>query len=99
MGKTALALNFSQNLAKNGKNIIIFSLEMSRDEIIDRLVSAHTGIDQRKFHNGSLSDYEFGRIADAMEELSKASIYIDDSPSGITLPEIKSKAKRMIMQQ
>lgn len=99
MGKTAIALNFAQNLAKNGKNIIIFSLEMSRDELIDRLVSAHTGIDQRKFHGGKLSDYEFGRVADAMEDLSKATIYIDDSPSGITLSEIKSKAKRMKMQQ
>lgn len=99
MGKTAIALNFAQNLAKNGKNIIIFSLEMSRDELIDRLVSAHTGIDQRKFHGGKLSDYEFSRVADAMEDLSKATIYIDDSPSGITLSEIKSKAKRMKMQQ
>lgn len=99
MWKTALALNFSQNLAKNGKNIIIFSLEMSRTELIDRLISAHTGIDQRKFHGGHLSDYEFSRVADAMEDLSKATIYIDDSPTGITLSEIKSKAKRMKMQQ
>lgn len=98
MGKTALALNLSQNIAKDGKKIIIFSLEMSKEELTDRLISSHTGIDQKTFQSGKINDYDMDRITNAMEELSKAHIYIDDSPAGMTLSEIKSKAKRMQMQ-
>lgn len=94
MGKTALALNIAQNIAETGKNVAVFSLEMSKEQLTDRLICATMGVDSWKLNKGLLEDEEFMRMGDALERLSKANIYIDDSAAG-NLLEIKSKARRL----
>lgn len=94
MGKTALALNVAQSIAEAGKSVAIFSLEMSKEQLTDRLICATMGIDSWKLNKGLLEDEEFARMGDALERLSRANIYIDDSPMG-NLMEIKSKARRL----
>jgi replicative DNA helicase len=93
MGKTAMMLNIGQNIAKH-KNVAIFSLEMSKEQITDRMVCAAMGIDSWKLQKGELTDDEFARIGDALSELSQAHLYIDDSAS-MNLLEIKSKCRRL----
>ncbi|MDD5376508.1 MAG: replicative DNA helicase [Candidatus Gracilibacteria bacterium] len=94
MGKTALALNIAQQIGETGKNVAVFSLEMSKEQLTDRLICATMGVDSWKLNKGLLEDDEFMRMGDALERLSKANIYIDDSPGG-NLLEIKSKARRL----
>ncbi len=97
MGKTAITLNMAQNAAESGKNVAIFSLEMSKEQLADRLIASTMGIDSWKLHKGLLEDEEFARMGDALERLSRSSIYIDDSPMG-NLMEIKSKGRRLKME-
>ncbi|PID84598.1 replicative DNA helicase [Candidatus Gracilibacteria bacterium] len=99
MGKTAMALNFSQNVAFTGKNVAIFSLEMSKEQLTDRMISSAMAVDSWKLQKGKLSEEEFARMGDALEKLSKANIYIDDSPADSGLLEIKSKARRLKMEK
>lgn len=94
MGKTALMLNIAQSVAEQGKNVAVFSLEMSKEQLTDRLICSSMGIDSWKLQKGLLEDEEFARMGDALEKLSRANIYIDDSPMG-NLLEIKSKARRL----
>ncbi|HBB27629.1 TPA: replicative DNA helicase, partial [Candidatus Gracilibacteria bacterium] len=94
MGKTALALNIAQHIGEGGKNVAVFSLEMSKEQLTDRLICATMGVDSWKLNKGLLEDDEFMRMGDALERLSKANIYIDDSAAG-NLLEIKSKARRL----
>ncbi len=97
MWKTAFALNMSQNIWFKGKNVAIFSLEMSKEQLTDRMISAAIGIDSWKLAKWELEDEEFARIGEAMERLSAANIYIDDSAGG-SLMDLKSKARRLKMQ-
>ena len=97
MGKTAFALNFAQNIGENGKHVAIFSLEMSKEQLTDRMICSAMGVDSWKLQKWQLEDEEFGRMGDALEKLSRASIFIDDS-SGGSLMEIKSKARRLKME-
>jgi replicative DNA helicase len=97
MGKTALVLNIAQSVAEAGKNVAIFSLEMSKEQLTDRLICATMGIDSWKLQKWLLEDEEFARMGDALERLSRANIYIDDSPMG-NLMEIKSKARRLKLE-
>ncbi|OIP54794.1 replicative DNA helicase [Candidatus Gracilibacteria bacterium CG2_30_37_12] len=97
MGKTALALNIAQNIAEEGKSVAVFSLEMSKEQLTDRLICATMGVDSWKLQKGELADEEFMRMGDALERLSKANIYIDDSAAG-NLLEIKSKARRLKLE-
>ncbi len=96
MGKTAMALNIGQQVAKK-RNVAIFSLEMSKEQLTDRMVCAAMGIDSWKLQKGELSDDDFGRIGDALSQLSTSHIYIDDSAS-MSLLEIKSKCRRLKME-
>jgi len=96
MGKTAMALNIGQQVAKK-RNVAIFSLEMSKEQLTDRMVCAAMGIDSWKLQKGELSDDDFARIGDALSQLSTSQIYIDDSAS-MTLLEIKSKCRRLKME-
>lgn len=97
MGKTALTLNMCLNIADSGKNVAIFSLEMSKEQLTDRMIASTMGVDSWKLHKGELEDDEFAKMGDALEKLSRANIYIDDSPAG-NLIEIKSKARRLKME-
>ena len=97
MGKTAFALNIAQNIGEGGKNVAIFSLEMTKEQLTDRMISASMAVDSWKLHKWLLSDQEFSRLGDALETLSEANIYIDDSFVA-NLLEIKSKARRLKME-
>ena len=95
MGKTAFALNVVRNVAINsGKTVCFFSLEMSRDQLAQRMLSSEAGIPSEKLRNGELEDDEWTRLALAGDNLSKANIYFDET-SNITVPEMKAKIRRM----
>ena len=98
MGKTAMALNFAQNVAEKARHVAIFSLEMSKEQLTDRLIAAAMAVDSWKLQKGKLSEDEFSRMGDALEKLSRSKIYMDDSPAGAGLVELKSKARRLKME-
>lgn len=97
MWKTAFALNIAKNVWYAWKNVVIFSLEMSNEQLTDRLISASIWIDSWKLSKYELSEEEFGRIWDAMEKLSKSNIYMDDN-AWWNLMDLKSKARRLQME-
>lgn len=101
VGKTTLALDICRQIAIREKTPIgIFSLEMSKEQLVERMLCAESGVDLWKLRTGRLSDKEemgesdFSRLGHAMGELSEAPIYIDDSPSG-SIMEIRTKARRL----
>lgn len=94
MGKTALALNFAHNVALGSKQpVLMFSLEMSKEQLVDRMLAMESGVDAWALRTGNLTDADFEKIGLAMGTLSEAEIYIDDSPS-ITVSELRTKARR-----
>ena len=94
MGKTALALNLAHNIAVQSKlPVLIFSLEMSKDQLVDRLLSIESGVDAWALRTGNLTDTDFEKIGQAMGVLSEAPIFIDDTPS-ISVSELRTKARR-----
>ncbi len=98
MGKTAIAMNFAQNVWEKWKNVAVFSLEMSKEQLTDRMIAASMAVDSWKLQKGKLSEDEFAKMGDALERLSRAKIYIDDSPAGAWILELKSKARRLKME-
>ncbi len=98
MGKTSFALNLAENAAINEKiPVAIFSLEMSKEQLVDRLLSSQAGVDSWKLRTGNLSDDDFPKIGYAMGVLSEAPIFIDDS-AGANIMEIRAKARRLQME-
>jgi replicative DNA helicase len=94
MGKTAFALNLAHNVAALSKQpVLIFSLEMSKEQLVDRLLSIESGVDAWALRTGNLTDADFEKIGHAMGTLSEAPIYIDDTP-GITVSDLRTKARR-----
>ncbi|HUY85430.1 MAG TPA: replicative DNA helicase, partial [Candidatus Dormibacteraeota bacterium] len=94
MGKTALALNFAHNIAvQAGQPVLVFSLEMSKEQLVDRLLSMESGVDAWALRTGNLTDADFEKIGQAMGTLSEAQIFIDDTP-GITVSDLRTKARR-----
>ncbi|HPD99157.1 replicative DNA helicase [Candidatus Saccharibacteria bacterium] len=94
MGKTALTLNLAHNIAtKTELPVLVFSLEMSKEQIVDRMLSMESGVDAWNIRTGNLSDTDFEKIGQAMGTLSEAPIYIDDTP-GITVSDMRTKARR-----
>jgi replicative DNA helicase len=99
VGKTAMALSLAHNAAlRHGQSVAVFSLEMSKEQLVARLLSMDAAIDQSRLRTGFLDDSEWERISISVGELSKADIYVDDTP-GITLVEMRSKARRLMMDQ
>jgi len=99
MGKTAFALNLAESAAVRAKvPVAIFSLEMSREQLLQRLISARANIEQTLLRNGRLSGSEWQKLVDAAAILSAAPIYIDDTP-GITVTELRSRARRLKAEQ
>ncbi len=94
MGKTAFALNIARNVAVSGKTVCFFSLEMSRDQLAQRILSSEAGIESSKLRTGELSTEEWTRLAQAGEILSKTNLYLDETPA-ITVPEMIAKLRRM----
>ena len=94
MGKTAFAVNIAQNIARRGKSVGIISLEMSKEQLVERMFCAMLGVDSWKMRTGKLSDEDFGKIGAVMDDLSQTKIFIDDSSiSGIV--ELRTKARRL----
>jgi len=99
MGKTALALNFAHNVAVQASQpVLVFSLEMSKEQLVDRLLSMESGVDAWALRTGNLTDADFEKIGQAMGTLSEAQIFIDDSP-GITVSDLRTKARREAHQR
>lgn len=95
MGKTSLALEIIRHAAvQEHRPVGIFSLEMSRDELVDRMLSSQSGVDLFKIRSGHLTDDDFSLIGEAMGALSEAPIYIDDA-SGANIMEVRTKARRL----
>jgi len=98
MGKTALALNIAQNAAiKYKKSVGVFSLEMSKEQLVDRLFASMLGVDSWKLQKGKLDDTDFQNMGPIMDELNNANIFIDDSV-GSSIPELRAKARRLQME-
>jgi replicative DNA helicase len=94
MGKTAFVLNLAHKVATVAKEpVLIFSLEMSKEQLVDRLLSMESGVDAWALRTGNLTDNDFERIGEAMGTLSEAKLYIDDTPS-ITVSDMRTKARR-----
>jgi replicative DNA helicase len=98
MGKTSLALDIARNAAHNGIGVGIFSLEMSRDQLVDRILASEADIDMWKMRTGRLSeegpDNDFTRIQHAMGRLAEIPIFIDDTASANVM-EVRTKARRL----
>ncbi|GCE11232.1 replicative DNA helicase [Tengunoibacter tsumagoiensis] len=95
VGKTSFALSLAHNSAiKHKQSIAVFSLEMSKEQLVQRLLSMDAGIDQQRLRTGWIEDEEWERIVYAMGTLSEANIWIDDT-AGISTMEMRSKARRL----
>lgn len=95
VGKTSFALNLALNAASEGYTVAFFSLEMSGKEIAQRFICAHAQVNMSNFRTGKISPQEWANIGQAAEDLSSLDILIDDTP-GITVTEIRAKARRML---
>lgn len=94
MGKTSFALNIARNVAMRGKKTVFFSLEMSNEQLASRVLSTEARVESNKLRSGNISNDEWIRIAEATSLLNKCDLYFDDT-STITVPEMKSKIRRM----
>ncbi len=95
MGKTALAINIAQNAAIQSKaTVAVFSLEMSKESLLRRMLATQARVDQRKLQTGFLGREDHSRLQHALEQLIEAKLFIDDS-AGISLAEMRAKARRM----
>lgn len=99
MGKTAFCLTLAQNAALQEKAVVaVFSLEMSREQLVMRMLSSEARIDAQRFRTGFISRDEWPRLADAIASLSESKIFIDDTP-GISVLEMRAKARRLLSEQ
>lgn len=96
MGKTTFAQNLAYNVASiNKKGVLFFSMEMAASQIIDRMISDVSGVDNWRMQTGNLSEEEFQKIGDALSEMDEIPIYIDDT-SSMTVVELRNKARRAV---
>ncbi|MBC7565149.1 replicative DNA helicase [Candidatus Saccharibacteria bacterium] len=99
MGKTTLVTNLAYNVATIAKQpVLFFSLEMSKEQLVDRMLADASGVDAWNIRTGNLSDDDFGKLSDAMGEMAEAPIYIDDTP-GVSVLEMRTKARRAAHEQ
>lgn len=97
-GKTALMLNMAQHVAiQERKGVGIFSLEMSKEELVDRMMVCQADVDAWRLKTGKLSEDDFTKLSDAMGRLADAPIFIDDTP-GLNMVELRSKARRLQLE-
>ena len=94
MGKTALALNIAVNAAKKKQVVAVFSLEMSCEQIGNRLLSSESKVNSLHLNTGNLADGDMSKLIDALESLSRLEMYIDDTP-GISILDLRSKTRRL----
>ena len=95
VGKTSLALAFAHNAAKkHGQRVAFFSLEMSSEQVVQRIISAETGIDAQRLRRGEIAQDEWGRFMKATSDLAETYFYIDDTPGASAL-ELRTKSRRL----
>ena len=93
VGKTSLSLGIAHNAAALGTRVGVFSLEMSREQLVQRLLAVETGVDSQRFRLGYLNDEEWQLVSDAIGRWLRCH-FIDDS-AGLTIHEIRSKSRRL----
>jgi len=99
MGKTTLVTNLAYNVATIAKQpVLFFSLEMSKEQLIDRMLADASGVDSWNIRTGNLSDDDFSKISEAMGEMAEAPFFIDDTP-GLSVLEMRTKARRAAHDQ
>lgn len=99
MGKTAFCLNLAQNAAiRAGVPVGFFSLEMSREQLVQRILCSEAMVDQQKVRTGQVEEKDWLKLAGVMDILARAPIYIDDTP-GISIVELRAKARRLKQMQ
>jgi replicative DNA helicase len=99
MGKTTLVTNLAYNVATVAKQpVLFFSLEMSKEQLVDRMLADASGVDAWNIRTGNLSDDDFSKLSEAMGELAEAPIFIDDTP-GLSVLEMRTKARRAMHEQ
>ena len=99
MGKTAWAINIAQNAAvRDGKVVAVFSLEMSKESLLRRMLASEALVNSRKIQTGFLPREDKGKLLSALERLMESKMFIDDTP-GITLAEMRAKARRLKQQE
>jgi replicative DNA helicase len=99
MGKTAWAINIAQNSAvRDGKVVAVFSLEMSKESLLRRMLASEALVNSRKIQTGFLGKEDKGKLISALERLMESKMFIDDTP-GITLAEMRAKARRLKQQE
>ena len=98
MGKTSIGMNFVENAAiRAGKKAAVFSLEMPAEQLAMRMMCTEARVDMQKVRRGAIDDDEWAKLADALVSIGPASIYVDCTP-GITVPEVRSKARRLQLE-
>ncbi len=99
MGKTAFALNIASNVALNAKvPVAIFSLEMSKDQLVQRLMCAEAEVDTQRLKTGNIQSKDWDKLANSMSKLSESKIYIDDT-AGCTITDLRAKCRRLAMAE
>ena len=99
MGKTAFALNIAQNVAiKEKVPVAIFSLEMSKEQLVQRMLCSQAEVDTQRIKTGNMNQKDWDKIVNAMNDFANAPIFIDDT-SGCTLTDIRAKCRRLKMEQ
>lgn len=94
MGKSTFALNLAHNVAVGSKqSVLVFSLEMSKEQLVDRMLADEAGVDAWNIRTGNLSDEDFEKLSHAMGVMAEAPIFIDDTP-GVSVLEMRTKARR-----
>jgi replicative DNA helicase len=99
MGKTSFGMNIVENAAiRGGKKVAVFSLEMPAEQLVMRMLCSEANVDMQKVRRGMLSDEEWIRLSEAMSPIAMSSIHID-ATSGVSVPEIRSKARRLQLEE
>ncbi len=94
MGKTAFTLNIATHAAMNGSTVAFFSLEMSKEQLVQRMLCSEGAIDSQRLRTGKLDDKEWQELIKTADKVSKAKLFIDDT-AGISVMELRSKARRL----
>ena len=99
MGKTAFALNIATNAAVKSKvPVAVFSLEMSKEQLVNRILCSESMVDSNKVRTGKLEEEDWTKLAGSIGPLSEANIYIDDTP-GISITEIRAKCRKLKLEK
>lgn len=99
MGKTAFALNIAEYIALHSQSTLaVFSLEMSKEQLVKRMLSMNSKVDSQKIRTGGLEDEEWGKLVESVRRLGNSNLVIDDT-SGITVSELRSKCRKLKMEK